>query len=212
MTPSPSPGTLRAAGSITCPGHLMANTSLSQQEAQVGAAVCSYCESQLLHLYWLNNDAMISKSTLSCWLLRCSSSDKLMSCAGGPGDPARGPLQLWIADTATGKARPLLGKRRLNTVFSSYNWIDDDTLVAAVIPDQAGPPPQRPPVPLGPKIQDNSSGKKSQNRTWTDLLKDDHDGDVFEYYGTSELVTLNVRRDPPDSEGTLLAPPRMYTE
>jgi hypothetical protein len=42
--------------------------------------------------------------------------------AGGPGDPARGPMQLWIADTATGKARPLLGSRRLNTVFDSYTW------------------------------------------------------------------------------------------
>jgi hypothetical protein len=41
---------------------------------------------------------------------------------GGPGDPPRGPLQLWIAETATGKARPLLGSRRLNTVFDSYTW------------------------------------------------------------------------------------------
>eukprot|EP00775_Hariotina_reticulata_P003220 gene3220-3497_t len=65
--------------------------------------------------------------------------------------------------------------------------VDDNTLVAAVIPEGVGEPPGRPPVPSGPKIQDNSSGKKSQNRTWTDLLKDDHDGDVFEYYGTSEL-------------------------
>jgi hypothetical protein len=31
-------------------------------------------------------------------------------------------LQLWIADSATGKARPLLGERKLNTVFDSYTW------------------------------------------------------------------------------------------
>lgn len=133
-------------------------------------------------------------------------------CSGGPGDPPRGPLQLWIADTTTGNARPLLGNRRLNTVFTNYEWIDDNTIVAAVIPQGIVSPPARPPVPLGPKIQDNSNGKKSQNRTWTDLLKDEYDGDVFEYYGTSELVTVNVNEDPESFEGTPLAPPRMYTE
>jgi hypothetical protein len=55
-------------------------------------------------------------------------------------------MQLWIADTATGKARPLLGSRRLNTVFDSYTWVDDNTLVAVVIPEGAGPPPSKPPV------------------------------------------------------------------
>lgn len=129
---------------------------------------------------------------------------------GGPGDPPRGPLQLWLADAATGKARPLLGARRLNTVFHSYSWLDDNTLVAATVPAGCSAPPSRPPVPAGPRIQDNSSGKKSQNRTWTDLLKDEHDGEVFEYYGTSELVLLDVRQE--SSEGEVIAPPRMYTE
>lgn len=37
-------------------------------------------------------------------------------------------------------------------------------------------------VPMGPKVQDNTSGKRSQNRTYTDLLKDEHDMEVCEYY------------------------------
>jgi hypothetical protein len=37
-------------------------------------------------------------------------------------------------------------------------------------------------VPLGPKVQDNTSGKRSQNRTYTDLLKDEHDMEVIKYY------------------------------
>lgn len=53
----------------------------------------------------------------------------------------------------------------------SYAWLDNDTVVAAVVPKGHGPAPQRPPVPPGPRIQDNSSGKKAQNRTFTDLLK-----------------------------------------
>jgi hypothetical protein len=41
---------------------------------------------------------------------------------GSPSDPPRGPLQLWVADVASGVAVPLLGERRLNTVFDSYSW------------------------------------------------------------------------------------------
>lgn len=69
-------------------------------------------------------------------------------------------------------------------------------------------------VPLGPKVQDNTSGKRSQNRTYTDLLKDDYDGDLFEYYGTAELLTLDVRLDSNGKEQppVLLGPARMYTE
>ena len=53
----------------------------------------------------------------------------------------------------------------------SYSWLDNDTLVVCVIPEGLGPPPQKPGMPLGPKVQDNSTGKKTQNRTFTDLLK-----------------------------------------
>jgi len=55
--------------------------------------------------------------------------------AGGPNDPPRGPMQLWVADVATCQARPLLGSRRLNTVFDSYGFIDDTTLVACCVPE-----------------------------------------------------------------------------
>lgn len=58
--------------------------------------------------------------------------------------------------------------------------MDDHTLVATVLPQGVGAPPARPPVPSGPRVQDNTAGRVSQNRTYTDLLKDDHDGDLFE--------------------------------
>ena len=44
----------------------------------------------------------------------------------------------------------------------SYEWVDDDTIGALVIPAERGALPERPPVPIGPNIQDNSSGKTSQ--------------------------------------------------
>lgn len=74
----------------------------------------------------------------------------------------------------------------------SYTWVDDDTIVACVLPPGLGPPPPKPRAPLGPKIEDNSSGKKSQARTYPDLLKSPYDERLFEYYTTSQLVIVSV--------------------
>jgi hypothetical protein len=41
-------------------------------------------------------------------------------------------------------------------------WVDNDTIGALVIPPERGAPPEKPPVPIGPNIQDNTSGKTSQ--------------------------------------------------
>jgi hypothetical protein len=94
----------------------------------------------------------------------------------------RAPLELYVADipekgsnsapgTAEFTARPILGDLRLNSILHDYDWLDDDTIVAAVIPSGRGAEPVAPTVPGGPKISDNSSGKKSQARTYPDLLK-----------------------------------------
>lgn len=139
---------------------------------------------------------------------------------GGPGDPPRAPLELWLADPTTGTCRPALRPmgdspplpssvlgpstptpgspkagatgelplplplpppaitlplglpyRGLNTVFDDYVWLDDDTIVAAVLPICHTAPPPPPLMPPGPKISDNTAGRKAQNRTYPDLLK-----------------------------------------
>ncbi|KIY94927.1 hypothetical protein MNEG_13035 [Monoraphidium neglectum] len=128
---------------------------------------------------------------------------------GGPSDPPRGPLTLWVADVATCTARPALEGRSLNTVFDSYSWVDDTTIVACCIPEGVSSPPQRPPAPLGPKVQDNTAARKSQNRTYADLLKDEVDSALFEYYGSSELVQVDVAGGGPPK---VIAPTRLYTE
>ena len=47
-------------------------------------------------------------------------------------------------------------------VRCSYSWVDDDTIGVLLIPPDRGTLPARPPVPIGPNIQDNTSGKTSQ--------------------------------------------------
>ena len=43
-------------------------------------------------------------------------------------------------------------------MFESYSWLDDDTLIACLVPENHDLPPTRPGMPLGPKIQVRSVG------------------------------------------------------
>ena len=51
-----------------------------------------------------------------------------------------------------------------SALMCSYMWVDDDTIGALVIPESRGAAPEKLPIPLGPNVQDNSSGKTSQVR------------------------------------------------
>ncbi|CAL5225819.1 g8598 [Coccomyxa viridis] len=125
---------------------------------------------------------------------------------GQPGDPPRKPLELWVAEVATGQAR-CLTKLGLSSVFDDYMWVDDNTIGALVIPGSRGPAPEKPPIPIGPNIQDNSSGKTSQARTYPDLLKSPHDEALMEYYCQSSLVYIDVYT----GEVSQIGETRLYT-
>jgi dipeptidyl aminopeptidase/acylaminoacyl peptidase len=108
-------------------------------------------------------------------------------------DADRAAPELWIADAVTRECRPLLPGRGLNTLFENYSWLDDDTIVVCVIPSGREEAPTRPPTPRGPRVQSNGGGNVAQARTYADLLKDSHDADLFEHFGASEFVTVNVK-------------------
>lgn len=130
--------------------------------------------------------------------------------SGEPGEPERGPLKLWIADANTLECKVLLPDRGLNTVFESYSWLDDDTIVACCIPkNRPNDAPKRPQTPFGPRIQSNRGGNVAQARTYADLLKDTHDESLFDYYCTSELVAVDTRNGSTKPWGD--GKPRIYT-
>ncbi len=81
-----------------------------------------------------------------------------------------GPARGWVSRTAAVPLCPswdLLGPRlrcclsaalpsllHLSPLHvSSYDWIDEDTIVAAIVPPGLGAPPRKPITPLGPKIE-----------------------------------------------------------
>lgn len=109
-------------------------------------------------------------------------------------DDGGGKLRVWVADVETGTARPLFNSPDvfLNSVFDNYAWVNNSTLLVCTIPASRGSPPKKPLTPSGPKIQSNEQKNIVQARTYQDLLKDEYDEDLFEYYATSQLVLVSL--------------------
>jgi dipeptidyl aminopeptidase/acylaminoacyl peptidase len=99
---------------------------------------------------------------------------------------------LWIAETASGRARPLTPPRLHAGLGTPFRWMPDGRrlLLRVVSPDR-GPAPERPPVPEGPETQE-TAGKRATARTFPDLLKDGHDEALFEHYLCADLALLDA--------------------
>ncbi len=102
-------------------------------------------------------------------------------------------IELWVADTATGRAKLISGNDRLNaTTGDPCDWLRDNaTLICELVPAGRGPAPQEPTVPTGPNIQE-SSGKAAPAATYEDMIKTAHDEALFEYYFTSQLAAITI--------------------
>jgi dipeptidyl aminopeptidase/acylaminoacyl peptidase len=103
-------------------------------------------------------------------------------------------VDLWLVDAATQKARQIPGLRVNPVLRYAVQWLPDQkTLLVKTIPADRGAPPEPPPVPPGPKIQE-SLGVTAASSTYEarDLLKNPHDGDLFDYYATSQLALVDA--------------------
>jgi dipeptidyl aminopeptidase/acylaminoacyl peptidase len=105
-------------------------------------------------------------------------------------------IELWIADTATGSAKAMgngANRAAINaTTGDPCDWLkDNQTIVCELVPARRGAAPTEPAVPLGPNVQENL-GKAAPAPTYEDMIKTAHDEDLFEYYWTSQLATINA--------------------
>ncbi|TVU47312.1 hypothetical protein EJB05_06907, partial [Eragrostis curvula] len=123
-------------------------------------------------------------------------------------DNKSGKLRVWVADVESGEARPLFKSPEiyLNAIFDSFVWVNNCTLLVCTIPVTRGALPQKPSVPSGPKIQSNETKNVVQVRTFQDLLKDEYDADLFDYYTTSQLMLASL-----DGTTRPIGPPAVYT-
>ncbi len=101
-------------------------------------------------------------------------------------------IELWIIETANGKAK-MIKNARVNTAFGEFSWMPDQkSLLVNLVPSKRGVAPQYQNVtPTAPNIQE-TSGKKGTIRTYQDLLRSPNDEALFEYYATSQLAVASV--------------------
>jgi dipeptidyl aminopeptidase/acylaminoacyl peptidase len=115
-------------------------------------------------------------------------------------------VQLWVADTKTGKSRQM-GAIYVNEVLGSgFRWMPDSRrLLVMAVPAQRGAAPPATVVPTGPNIEE-TAGKVSQVVTLQDLLKSENDERLFEYYGQSQLGFM----DATSGKFTAIGAPGLY--
>lgn len=104
--------------------------------------------------------------------------------------------ELWALDVME-KSIEKLTEPIVNTVMPiiPFIWIDNgDWLVFTSVIKDKDPKPIRKSVPTGPIIRE-SSGKDITVNDYPNLLKDRIDARLFEYYATSQLIKINLKKE-----------------
>lgn len=99
-------------------------------------------------------------------------------------------VDLYLINVLTQHAAKI-NKQPLNTVLSGFGsgivWVDNATVLYRVATKPVSAAPPKPLTPKGPTVQ-QSLGKKAPSATFEDLIKTPYDEQLFEFYGTSQLV------------------------
>lgn len=115
-------------------------------------------------------------------------------------DVTQGRNELWVVDIASRTARRLTALP-LNTVAGrGYRWMPDSRqLLVQLQPEGQGEAPVASGIPTGPNVQQTQAGHGVKAiRTYQDLLRDEGDARLFEYYLRSQtaLVDLDGKATP----------------
>ena len=103
-------------------------------------------------------------------------------------------IQLWVGEASDGAAHQLGGILLNSTLGAPCQWTPDSrSLLCLTVPPPSvrGAEPKANPVPPGPRIEE-SYGKAAPQPTYEDLLENDLDQKLFDYYATSQLALVNV--------------------
>lgn len=96
-------------------------------------------------------------------------------------------VDLYIINLSNQKATKV-NQHPLNAVLGNgVTWVDNNTVLYRIAPKSVAFAPAKPPVPKGPTVQQNL-GKAAPSATFEDLIKTPYDEQLFEFYGTSQLV------------------------
>jgi len=102
-------------------------------------------------------------------------------------------VELWVVDVATAKATKLTDATVNANLGNPFSWfLDSETILVKMLPKNRKPLlDSKKDLPTGPIIS-STSGAKSQNRTYPDMLKNQNDEINFENIITSELYKVSL--------------------
>src|SRR5580692_2710871 len=111
-------------------------------------------------------------------------------------------IELWIGDSATGRTHRL-PTLRINEVMAAgggrggggaggaVQWMPDGkSLLVHMVKPNRGAPPADSTAPTGPHVQESLGGGRGVV-THEDMLQNPHDEDLFEFYATAQLSTVD---------------------
>ncbi len=115
-------------------------------------------------------------------------------------------IELWIGDPATGKTHKIAGVKLNGVLGDPIDWMPDNrTIIVKTVPAGRPPAPAEPRVPKGPHVQE-SDGAAGGVATYEDLLQNPHDEELYEYYATAQLASIDVS----SGKITLLGKPGIF--
>jgi dipeptidyl aminopeptidase/acylaminoacyl peptidase len=102
-----------------------------------------------------------------------------------------GGVELWSVDVKTAEAKALTPPV-VNAVLGGIDWMPDGRrIIVTLVPDDRGPAPVAPRVPIGPEVQ-VSGGREAKAATYQDLLKTAFDEVLFDYYAMSQAAIVDA--------------------
>jgi dipeptidyl aminopeptidase/acylaminoacyl peptidase len=101
--------------------------------------------------------------------------------------------QIYLADPATGKSRPLTTGGMLATYVQNFAWTaDSKAIVTVLVPDARGTEPKEPAIATEPMVRLNED-KKLHTEFYPSLLDSPHDKALLEYYTTGQLAIIDIK-------------------
>ncbi len=120
----------------------------------------------------------------------------------------RDRIELWIADAATGSAHRLIADPLNETMGTACGWMARGAkLLCTFVVTDRDAAPEESVVPSGPIVQRNM-GPAAPVRTYQDMLASVYDEQLFGYYTTSQLATV----DPETGARTDIGEPAIFRD
>ena len=115
-------------------------------------------------------------------------------------------VELWVLDIAKAKVSKLSEAKMNANLSDAINWLNNESILVKMVSKDRKPLiDAEEAIPTGPTISEND-GKKAQNRTYQDLLKNPNDEFNFEQLALSEIHLINLK-----GESSLWRPSAMYS-